>query len=217
MTEKRNAEKFWVWAELNRGLIRETLKAARRSIPGVHIVNVEPLIAEMTGVLHEYDARLQPLIALAADDVLELTITANGRRDAFVSAKSLVDCAPAGPSWRFYGLRRRRPVKHALLDGRELRGVESIQFGYTRNGEQVGVTLIVSDDLIDQLPSLQAAGRHVTMALLGEEDFGYHVAGTSVVSAAGWKAGHFDMPIWPLDELPSRVDALFHRELEQVA
>ena len=95
--ETRNAERFWIWTELNRARIRETLKAARRSIPGVHIVLVDPLVCEMTSELHAYDDRLSPLIALAKDDVLELTITADARVEAFGSVDTLMSLAPIGP------------------------------------------------------------------------------------------------------------------------
>ncbi len=215
--ETRNAEKFWIWTELNRSRIRETLKAARRSVPGIHIVNVEPMIEEMTEALHDYDPRLQPLVALAADEVLELTVTANARREAFLSAKTLVAAASENPAWRLYALRRRRPVQHALLDGRELRGVEGVRFGYMRSGEKLGITLIVDDKYEPQIDSLQAAGQHVVMALLGEEDFGYQVSATSVVTSGEWRDGSFDAPNWPIDELADKFDMIFSRHWERVA
>ena len=208
------AERFWVWAELNRARIRETLKAARRSIPGVHIVLVEPLIAEMTDELHAYDPRLTPLVALAKDEVLELTITADTKPEAFPSVKALMAHAPSGPAWRFYALRRRRLVEHALLDGGELRGVENIRFDCGLRGGRAFVRLVLPDVCAPLLAQMQSAAAHVVQSLIGEEDFGLHQVGVDTICESDWRGAH---PPMPIADLPATFDRMFGLDERRVA
>jgi hypothetical protein len=201
----RDPRLFWSHFSDIRETVEARLAAFQGVVPACALNRVAPGLAP---ALVDYDRgltleieRFEGIFAMivgAADDVAR-----------FDSARELALAAPMAPGWLMRALRPRRDPGEALrADALTLR-TDRLRFAYGLANDRM-VVMILAEDAPFEEPGGHFLARRLVGDLLGEEDYGLFISDARLMRYADWLAATPGGRSWPIAELATRLDAIFH-------
>ncbi|MBL8590462.1 MAG: hypothetical protein JNK46_18145 [Methylobacteriaceae bacterium] len=210
MSANRHANIFWRDFIAARASIEARLAAAAPARGPTPYPVMRAYFADVVDALAAYDPALTPEIERAPSGAWRLVVSADGAAESFASARDLIAAAPAIDGWRLEALRPRR-APPARIDGPGVSiELSRLRFAYGLANDRMVAMLLIEGRMPADRHEAQFLARRLVADLLGEADEATWIADTRLVSYEDWLAITPGGRSWPIGELASRFDAIFH-------
>jgi len=191
---------FWAWFNDNQA----RLAKVAANIDDMTMDEIEPVLDELSSILHEADDRLFAELGADAHGKPRLVVTADGELDAMLTARDLVAIAPAFDGWTLSALREREDMSGSigLPGGGELDMSEAVFVMEIHDGKaEIAVGLDQWDE--DRADDYTAAVEEFICKALGEADYAAGVAGVMALSVHDLAE---EADPWPIKALTAEFD-----------
>lgn len=205
----RHASEFWATFAAMRKSVEARLSSCAPASGPVAYPVMRAYFADLVDALGQFDPTLTPEIEREGGD-WRLVISADGAIESFPAARLLVGAAPSLPGWRVEALRQRRPLPAQLPGPGFALDCARLRFAYGLANDRMVAMALTEDRMPDDRHEAQFLARRLVADLLGEEDCAHWIADTRLVSYEDWLAVTPGGRSWPIAELTSRFDAIFH-------
>lgn len=191
---------FWAWFNDNQA----RLAKVATSLDDMTMDEIEPVLDELSSILHDADDRLFAELGADSHGKPRLVVTADGELDAMLTARDFVAVAPAFDGWSLSALRERSedtgPV--TLPGGGELDMSEAVFVMEIHDGKaEIAVGLEEWDEARSE--DYTAAVENYIEQVLGEADFAAGVAGVMALSIHDLAE---EADPWPIKALAGEFD-----------
>ncbi|MFK7927662.1 MAG: hypothetical protein AB8H79_05720 [Myxococcota bacterium] len=155
-------EAFWNWFVENEERLRKAVAADARAV-----LENDPMGAELQKV---HPALLFELSVTRDQSKQELTITADGNRDAFPAVEALVRAAPSLEHWQVLAFRQPSPdLDFEIGMGDLVLSPQTTLYRSVPEGSRLGITIYLPGDLSEQ-DTAKVASSILLDHVLGEYD-----------------------------------------------
>ena len=204
-----HASSFWNAFAAARKSIEARLSACAPAQGPVASAILYARFAELIEALAAFDPALTPEFERVAGG-WRFVVSADGAIESFAAARQLVAAAPDLPGWSVLALRPRRAAP-ARVDGPGVSlDFARLRFAYGLANDRMVAMALIEGETPQDRHEAQFLARRLVADLLGEEDYAYWIADTRLVSYEDWLAVTPGGRSWPMRELATRFDAIFH-------
>ncbi len=203
---------FWHWFSAHANALSARAAAAVTGAQPLSYRVLKAYFGDLIDATRGFDAELTPMLGRDADGVLTLTFTADAAAEAFGAARQLLEAAPSVPGWRFAAFAGRRIAPDRIAGDAVALDTAELRFAYALANNRIVVMLLTEQDISCDYFEAQYLARRIVHDLLGEEDFGLHVAGAQIGNYQSWLAATPGGQSWPVGELAARFDRIFKRQ-----
>ena len=200
LKQEPEAADFWAWFDDNQVHLADIAS----KLDELTMDEIEPVLDELAAEIHYVDDRLFAELDVSKDGSPVLLITADGDRDALLSAQQLAAVAPDIEDWVITALRAREDLtdKLSLPGGGEIDIREAVFVLEVHNGKaEVAVGFDDWDE--DRAEDYNLAAENLVETVLGEADYS---AGVSGVMALPLTDLAEETDPWPLKALAGEFD-----------
>ena len=193
---------FWAWFNDNQA----RLAKVAANIDDMTMDEIEPVLDELSSILHEADDRLFAELGADMHGKPRLVVTADGELDAMLIARDLVAIAPAYDGWTLSALREREEAATSigLPGGGDLDMSEAVFVMEIHDGKaEIAVGLDRWDG--SRADDYTAAVEQYIEQVLGEADYAAGVSGVLALPIADLQQ---EADPWPIRALTGEFDRL---------
>ena len=202
LKQEPEAAGFWAWFNDNQARLAQVAT----TLDDMTMDEIEPVLDELSSILHEADDRLFAELGADAHGKPRLVVTADGELDAMLTARDLVAIAPAFDGWTLSALRERVELPETVMlpCGGELDMREAVFVMEVHDGKaEIAIGLDQWDEArADDYG--QAVEQFVEM-VLGEADYAAGVAGVIALPMSDLAE---EADPWPVKALVSEFDRM---------
>lgn len=197
---------FWSTFSVVRPALEARLAGGDGPLAGWELRAAAPDLVE---ALFRYDPGLT-LEAGRFDGLFSLIVGAGGVAEDAPAARELALAAPMAPGWLVRALRPRRDPGACVREGATTLRPDGLRFAYRLANDRMVALLLGEQGVARRDPNAHFLARRIVLDLLGEEDFAAWIADVRFVGYEDWLAASPGGRCWPLAEMATRFDAIFH-------
>ncbi len=191
---------FWAWFDQNQA----RLAHVATTLDDMTMDEIEPVLDQLSSILHEADDRLFAELGADANGRPQLVVTADGELDAMLMARDLVAIAPVYDGWTFSALRERAEMPDFIMlpGGGEVDMREAV-FVLEVSGGKAEIAVGLDGYDAERADDLNAAVELFIEQVLGEADYAAGVSGVLALPIADLQQ---EADPWPVRALVNEFD-----------